>query len=175
MAVLNKPALADFLRTVPGKSRDVLVRDHGSKPAGDAKLYIEVWSCATSGFFCGLQCSHSTLSILPYRDLPWQHHLSGRLNEGLLAQHACFLLNSIMGLTLGEALLNGAPSYITAWKSLSILKEGSKGSGRLLCRVLSGICACTQRAPAPTTAGRMMHAHRLPPSSSLSWTVLHDW
>ena len=61
MAVLNKPALADFLRTVPGKSRDVRSRDQGLKPAGNAKLYMEVRRCAVSGFLCGSQCSRSSL------------------------------------------------------------------------------------------------------------------
>ncbi|CAL5224335.1 g7007 [Coccomyxa viridis] len=41
VAVLNKPALADFLRTVPGNSRVVRVRDQGSRPAGNAKQYME--------------------------------------------------------------------------------------------------------------------------------------
>ena len=51
VAVLNKPALADFLRSVPGPTRDVRTRDQGSRPAGNAKLYMEV--CPDlSGWLC---------------------------------------------------------------------------------------------------------------------------
>ena len=53
VAVLNKPALADFLRTVPGNSRVVRVRDQGSRPAGNAKQYMEVRPWEFSGCLSG--------------------------------------------------------------------------------------------------------------------------
>ena len=41
IAVLNRPALADFLRTVPSKAPRVVSAD-SFKPAASARLYAEV-------------------------------------------------------------------------------------------------------------------------------------
>ena len=41
MAMLNRPALADFLRTVPSKAQRALNTD-SFRPAASAKLYAEV-------------------------------------------------------------------------------------------------------------------------------------
>ena len=56
VAVLNRPALADFLRTIPGKSNAVLAGDPGVRPAANAKVYMEVCSQAPQNS-CELQCS----------------------------------------------------------------------------------------------------------------------
>ena len=42
VAVLDRPALADFLRTVVGKGQPQGARREAGKPLADTKLYIEV-------------------------------------------------------------------------------------------------------------------------------------
>lgn len=56
VAVLNRPALADLLRTMPGRAPPFANDVEGNKPAANAKLYIEVRNCSPGVLFDELPC-----------------------------------------------------------------------------------------------------------------------